>query len=185
MNNVSQLFQKRVQKKQQPAANRQEFNFTFEQSSQLDSQLRKPRSRAFMEALEAVDLPSATDQEIIDALKENLDPETAEEFAEMTAEELLAEIRASIQEEFRTASQDMRQVMYGILAKCRIEGCDCHAISPEGDILAHYKAKRPIPDTLAKARPLFERFPECKCIEVYRDCCRVVMKDSSVIKVQD
>ena len=70
MNNFNQLFQKRVQQKQQQAAKPQEFRFTFEQSSQLDTQLRKPRSRAFMEALEAVDLPSATDQEIIDALKE-------------------------------------------------------------------------------------------------------------------
>jgi DNA-binding transcriptional MerR regulator len=124
-------------------------------------------------------------QEIIDALMENLDPETAEEFEAMSAEELLAEIRESIQDEFRTASQDMRQVMYGILAKCRIEGCDCHAISPEGKILAHYETGRPIPENLAKGRGLFERFPECKCIEVYRDCCRVVMRDSSVIRVQD
>ena len=184
-NKLLQQFQKRMQQQKQPAAKQKEFNFTFEQSNALDEKLRRPRSRAYMEILEAVDMLSATDQEIIDALMENLDPETAEEFEGMSAEELLEEIRESIQEEFRTASQDMRQVMYGILAKCRIEGCDCHAISPEGKILAHYETGRPIPENLAKGRGLFERFPECKCIEVYRDCCRVVMKDSSVIKVQD
>ena len=183
-NKLFQQFQKRKQQNQ-PAAKPNDFNFTFEQSNALDEKLRKPRSRAYMEILEAVDMLSATDQEIIDALMENLDPETAEEFEAMSAEELLAEIRESIQDEFRTASQDMRQVMYGILAKCRIEGCDCHAISPEGKVLAHYETDKPIPDNLAKGRCLFERFPECKCIEVYRDCCRVVMRDSSVVKVKD
>lgn len=177
--------QQQTQTMQQPLSAAREFNFSFAERDQLEETLRKPRSRAYMEIFDAVDLLSETDEEIIAALMEKVDPDTAEEFREMSVEELLEEIRASIQEEFLGATIELEQVMHGILSKCYIEGCDCHAISPEGDFLAHYKADGPIPEELSKGRALFERFPDCRCIEVYQDCCRVVMQDSSVVKVKN
>lgn len=162
---------------------RQGFTFSFAEGDRLDEQLRKPRSRAYMEIFDAVDLISATDEEIIEKLLAAMDEDTAEEFSEMSVEELLEEIRASIQEEFRTACLDIEQVMHGVLAKCYIDGCDCHAISSSGMFLDHYSIGGTIPEELEKGRKLFGRFPACRCIEVYTDCCRVVMDDSSVIKV--
>lgn len=170
---------------QQKAPPRRTFQFTFAQEDKLDSHLRKPRSRAYMEIFDAVDMLRATDEEIIARLQENMDPDTAEEFAAMTVEELLAEIRESIQEEFRAVSLELEQVMHGILAKCYIDGCDCHAISAQGHFLDHYTRGGPMPEELKKGRVLFGRFPDCRCIEVYTDCCRVVMDDSSVITVRN
>lgn len=167
----------------QPPAAKSAFSFSFSDGDKLDEQLRKPRSRAYMEIFDAVDLISATDEEIIQKLQENMDPDTAEEFSEMSTEELLEEIRASIQEEFRTMSIDIKSVLHGVLAKCYIDGCDCHAIGPTGMFLEHYSEGGPIPQELAKGRGLFQRYPDCRCIEVYTDCCRVVMGDSKVIRV--
>lgn len=177
------LHQQQYQSRPQEAAKRQEFSFSFAEEDKLDQALRKPRSRAYMEIFDAVDMLSATDEEIIEKLTENMDPDTAAEFTAMSVEELLEEIRASIQEEFRTVSLDIEQVLHGVLAKCYIEGCDCHAISSDGMFLEHYTAGGPIPETLQKGRLLFGRFPDCRCIEVYTDCCRVVMNDASVLRV--
>lgn len=178
---TQQQTQQKTQPQNQPSG--QSFQFSFAESDRLDEQLRKPRSRAYMEIFDAVDLLSATDEEIIEKLMANMDPDTAEEFADMSTEELLEEIRASIQEEFRNASLEIEQVLHGVLAKCYIDGCDCHAISPTGWFLDHYEINGPIPEELKKGRALFARFPQCRCIEVYSDCCRVVMDDASVVKV--
>ena len=180
------LTQKQNQQKQnREAPPRQNFQFSFSEGDKLDAELRKPRSRAYMEIFDAVDLISATDEEIIAKLQENMDPDTAEEFADMTVEELLEEIRASIQEEFCSVSLEIKQVMHGVLAKCYINGCDCHAISPEGAFMDHYRIDGPMPAELEKGRPLFGRFPNCRCVEVYSDCCRVVLDDASVVTVKN
>lgn len=177
--------QQQSQRQPKPEASRQTFNLSFAERDKMDDQLRKPRSRAYMEIFDAVDLLSATDEQIIATLMENMDPDTAEEFAEMSTEELLEEIRVSIQEEFRTACIEIEQVLHGVLAKCYIDGCDCHAIDSGGRFLDHYQIGGRIPENLQKGRILFGRFPDCRCIEVYTDCCRVVMPDSSVVKVQN
>lgn len=178
---TQQQSQAKTQPQNRPSS--QNFTFSFAEGDKLDAELRKPRSRAYMEIFDAVDLLSATDEEIIETLLSNMDPDTAEEFADMSTEELLEEIRASIQEEFRNASLEIEQVLHGVLAKCYIDGCDCHAIAPNGWFLDHYEIGGPIPQELQKGRTLFGRFPDCRCIEVYSDCCRVVMGDSSVVKV--
>lgn len=185
--NGLQQWQTRKQTQKQPATApaRQEFQLSFAQKDPLDDQLRKPRSRAYMEIFDAVDLISATDEEIIAKLLDNMDPDCAEEFAEMTTEELLEEIRATIQEEFRSAYLEIEMELHGVLARCYIDGCDCHAISAEGKFLDHYLADGPIPENLQKGRALFGKFPDCKCIEVYTNCCRVILRDSSVIKVHN
>lgn len=175
--------QQQTHKQLSLSGGRKDFAFSFSQSDSLDAYLRKPRSRAYMEIFDAVDMLSATDEEIINKLKANMNPDTAEEFADMSDEELLEEIRASIQEEFRVISKEIQQQMYGVLAKCYIEGCDCHAISSVGVLLDHYEIDGPMPEELKKGRTLLKRFPMCRCIEVYEDCCRVIMDDSSVVKV--
>jgi len=167
----------------QKAPEKKDFSFSFSHGDQLDNELRKPRSRAYMEIFDAIDMLSATDEEIIEKLKENMDEDTAEEFASMSVEELLEEIRASIQEEFQSTTIEIKSVLHGVLAKCYIDGCDCHAISAEGDIIDHYNKSESLPENLQKGRAVFRKYPNCRCVEVYSDCCRVISYDSTVTKI--
>lgn len=172
-----------MQPKEKTQSPPEKKEFSFSQGDRLDSELRKPRSRAYMEIFDAIDMLSATDEEIIEKLKENMDEDTAEEFANMTVEELLEEIRASIQEEFQNTSIEIKSVLHGVLAKCYIDGCDCHAISADGFIIDHYQVDGTLPEDLAKGRKVFRKYPDCRCVEVYSDCCRVISYDSTVTKI--
>jgi (p)ppGpp synthase/HD superfamily hydrolase len=162
-----------------------QFSFTFEKENEIDNELRKPRSRAYMELFDAIDMLSATDEEIIEQLKANMDEDTVEEFSNMTAEELLEEIKACFQEEFQNVQIEMKSILLGVLSKCYIDGCDCHAISSEGDILDHYNKNASLPEGMEKGRIIYNKYPKCRCVEVYSNCCRVVNEDSTVIKISD
>ncbi len=167
----------------QEAPKKKQFAFKFSGGDQMDAELRKPRSRAYMELFEVIDMLSTTDEEIIEQLKANMDEDTAEEFAEMSAEEILAEIKACFQEEFQNLPIEVKSILHGVLSKCYIEGCDCHAISSDGDIIDHYKKNQSLPEELEKGRIVYRKFPDCRCVEVYSDCCRVIADDSSVLKI--
>lgn len=179
--------QEQVQNKEmvKSGEKKSQFSFSYEKENEVDAELRKPRSRAYMELFDAIDMLSATDEEIIAQLKSNMDENTAEEFSNMTAEELLAEIKASFQEEFQNVQIEMKSILLGVLSKCYINGCDCHAISSEGDILDHYNKHEPLPEGMEKGRIVYNKYPECRCVEVYSNCCRVVNDDSTVIKIPD
>lgn len=178
--------QEQTQKQDTPQATekRKKFSFSFDEQQEIDKELRKPRSRAYMEVFDAIDMLSATDEEIIAELKANMDEETAEEFSNMTAEEILEEIKLCFQEEFQNLQIEVESILCGVLSKCYINGCDCHAISSEGDILDHYSKIKAIPDeNLERGRRVFRKYPDCRCVEVYTDCCRVVSNDSTVMKI--
>ncbi len=177
--------QEQQQEQVSTAAPREGFNFSFKKEDETDKELRKPRSRAYMEIFAAADMLSAADEEIIERLKAGMDEETAEEFSEMSAEELAEEIRQSFTEEFAAINQELKSRLLGVLSTCYISGCDCHAISPEGRILEHFKFNAPLPQGLEKGRRLLKQYPDCTCVEVYGNCCRVVMSDSTVLKVED
>ena len=160
--------------------------FNMADDAEMQRKLRSPRSEVYMQLFDAVDLLSSTDEEIIGKLKENLDEDTAEEFLSMSTEKLREEIRLSFVEEFASLQIEVQSVLQGVLSKCYITGCDCHAITSDGFILDHFKADGPIPPELAKGRPILMQYgTECKCVEVYNNCCRVIMNDSSVITVND
>lgn len=169
------------QQRETVAPSSAKYNFSFKKQDELEKELRKPRSRAYMEIFDAIDMLSTTDEEIIAKLKESMDEETFEEFSQMSAEELIEEIMLSFQEEFK----DKMSELIGVISKCYIPGCDCHAISPEGAILEHFEALKPLPPELKKGRDVFRKYPDCKCVEVYSDCCRVVNYDSTVVKIKD
>ena len=160
--------------------------FNIAEDAETQRKLRSPRSDIYMQLFDAMDLLSATDEEIIEKIKENMDEDTAEEFLSMSAEELREEIRLSFVEEFESLQIEVKSVLHGVLAKCFITGCDCHAITPEGYILDHFKAGKPLPAELAKGRPILMQYGNrCKCVEVYNNCCRVIMNDSSVVTIID
>ncbi len=174
---------KQAQKEQGSAG--ANFSFNFKEKDAVDNELRKPRSRVYMELFSAIDMLSATDEEIIAQLKANVDEETAEEFMEMSKEELLEEIKLSFQEEFASLEVPVETVMHGVISKCYISGCDCHAIDASGYILEHYNIGNPMPENLAPGRKAFNRYPNCRCVEVYSDCCRVIDMDGSVTKIMN
>ncbi|MCR4653073.1 MAG: hypothetical protein K5744_05195 [Eubacterium sp.] len=180
-----ELEQPKVQRREavQEKQKKSTFSFAFEKENEIESELRKPRSRAYMEIFNAIDMLSATDEEIMEQLKANMDEDTAEDFSNMTAEELLEEIKACFQEEFKNAQLDLKATLLGVISRCYIPGCDCHAISAEGEIMDHYETNRPLPEGFEKGRIVLNRYPECACIEVYSNCCRVVNEDSSVIHI--
>jgi len=180
-----EIKQEQVQNREMPKSSdkKSQFSFSFEKENEVDAELRKPRSRAYMELFDAIDMLSVTDEEIIEQLKSNMDEDTAEEFSNMTAEELLAEIKASFREEFLNVQIEMKSILLGVLSKCYIDGCDCHAISSEGDILDHYNKNEPLPVGMEKGRIVYNKFPKCRCVEVYSNCCRVINDDSTVIKI--
>ncbi|MCR5374515.1 MAG: hypothetical protein K6E39_03970 [Lachnospiraceae bacterium] len=153
---------------------------------ELDRKLCAPRSEAYMQAVEMIDVLSATDEEIIENLKSNMSEETQEIIDGMSMEEIREEIKLSFVEEFANMELPQKVERLGIIAECYIGGCDCHAITSEGEILNHFKKSEVMPDDLAKARPIFHIYKNrCKCVEVYTNCCRVVMNDSSVIEIPD
>ncbi|MBR5597298.1 MAG: hypothetical protein IKW30_07820 [Lachnospiraceae bacterium] len=168
-----------------PISSKKQFLFSFSEEQKIDKELKKPRSRAYMELFDAIDMLSATDEEIIEQLKANMDEDTADEFSNMTTEELLEEIRACFQEEFENLEIELESILCGVVSKCYIEGCDCHAISPEGRLIDHFKEDQELPEELEKGRIVYKMYPQCRCVEVYNDCCRVIDTDSSVIRISD
>ena len=174
------------QQEKQTAGKVEKAVFKVDSEAETDRKLRSPRSEIYLQLFDLVDLLSATDEEIIRKIKENLDEETAEEMLEMPVEEVKEEIRQSFTEEFETLQVEAESVLLGVLSKCYIRGCDCHAITSEGTILDHYRQDAPLPMELEKGRKILKRYQyQCKCVEVYRNCCRVVMLDSSVVTVKD
>lgn len=175
--------QQQKRDKEQEVPKKKQFAFSFSGGDQVEAELRKPRSRAYMELFDAIDMLSTTDEEIIEQLKTNMDEDTAEEFAGMSAEEILAEIKACFQEEFQNLPIEVKSVLHGVLSKCYIDGCDCHAISSDGNIIDHYNKHQALPEELEKGRIVYRKYPDCRCVEVYTDCCRVIANDSSVLKI--
>ena len=111
------------------------FNFSMAELNDAERLLRQPRSQEYLAMFELMDMLSSTDEEIIEMLKENMDEDEAEEFEEMSDEDILEQIRAIFLEEFAQIEIEMSSIMLGVLSKCYISGCDCHAITPEGSIL--------------------------------------------------
>lgn len=161
------------------------FSFDLNAGADEEAFMRKPRSQAYMDIIASIDLLSATDEEIIAKLREVLDEDTLEEFMDMTPEEILEELRLTFAEEMNGKLEQLKaleepQELVGVVCQCYINGCDIHAINDQGYILEHFAAHRPMPENLANGRIVYHKYKPCSCVEVYTNCCRVVMQDGSV-----
>lgn len=164
------------------------FHFNFANDSHYDEFMRKPRSQTYIEAMQLVDMLSSTDEAVIERLKELVDEETVEEFRQMTPEEILEELRLSFEEEFEAAKLELKEapippVPTLVVCECYIDGCDIHAIDGHGNILEHYGVNQKVDDNVRRGREVYHQNKGCMCVEVYPDCCRVIMEDGSVEKV--
>lgn len=182
--------EKQTQKKEDAYQAREKANFSFDFKQEEVSQLfmRTPRSQAYLDIICSIDLLSATDEEIIEKLKETVDEDTLEEFAQMTPEELLEELRLSFEEEMAERQiklEEFNDKLYGVISKCYINGCYVHAIDNRGSILEHYTKTEKLPLALSRARDEYTRcLGKCKCIEAYRWSVRVIAEDGSVEEIR-
>ncbi len=168
-----------------------QFHFTFDNNTHYDDFMRRPRSQAYLEAMQIIDMLSSTDEDIIERLQDLVDEDTLEEFKEMTPEEILEELRLSFEEEFEAAELEFKDVPVPprptvVISKCYIDGCDVHAIDGFGNILQHYKTgSHPVEEEIVRGRKAYYAHPGCTCVEIYPECCRVIMPDGSVEKIEN
>ena len=167
-----------------------QFHFKFENDAHYDEFMRRPRSQVYLEAMQVIDMLSSTDEEIIERLSELVDEDTLEEFKEMTPEEILEELRLSFEEEFAAAALEFKDVPVPprpdmVICKCYIDGCDVHAIDGYGNIIEHYRKSTHSDEYVERGRKAYYSHSGCSCVEIYADCCRVVMSDGSVEKIDN
>lgn len=121
----------------------------------MDRLLRKPRSKAYMDAVHCLDAGGHVHNQnkvngIIDAIRE--------EFPEV----------------------ELAGVMLGIVSQCYLgKPYEVHTLDLGGGIIEHYKSGQPLPGGLEKARSIAIR-GGYDFVEVYSDCCRAVSSSGSV-----
>ncbi len=176
--------EKRLQQGGPGTPSKREFHFSFSGQDDVLREMKKPRSKAYLSAIQAVDMLSKTDEEIIAKLKEQMDEDDLEELSELSVEELMEEIRLSLREELQEF-EDKHRAPVAILSRCYITGCDCHGIDSQGNFMEHYAIGSPMPAGLDKGRKLIHKYPDCHSVEVYHSFCLVVQPDGSVVEVTD
>lgn len=168
-----------------------DFSFDINIKKTADDIYRTPRSQAYLDIVTSLDLLSATDEEIIEKLREVVDEDTLEEFSEMSVEELLEELRLSFEEEMLSRELEMKdfpepEILLSVISKCYISGCDVHSIDHTGNILTHYTANKPMPEGMEIGRKMYYAHggndDKCRCVEIYNNCCRVIASDGTVSK---
>jgi len=121
----------------------------------MDRLLRKPRSKAYMEALHKLDAGGHVHNqhkvnEIVDAIRN--------EFPDL----------------------DISGIMLGIVATCYLGvPYEVHTLDITGQIIEHYKRGQILPGGLEKARSIAMR-GGYEFIEVYVDCCRAISANGTV-----
>lgn len=160
-------------------------DFQFEkQKERIEQILQQPRSQEYMAALDMIDFLSSNDEAIIERLKENVGEEFVEELQEMTDDEIFEMITEALHDEFAALETNLDDELLAVISKCYIDGCDCHAIDKEGNILDHYGKNQTLPEDLERGRSVYRKYADCLCIEIYNTCCRVISKSGDVVVVK-
>ena len=121
----------------------------------LDRLLRKPRSKAYMQALHQLDAGGHVhNQHKVD------------------------DIINAIRNEF--PDLEISGIMLGIVSICYLgKPYEVHSLDISGQIIEHYKSGQPLPGGLEKARSIAMR-GGYDFIEVYVDCCRAISANGAV-----
>ena len=121
----------------------------------LDRLLRKPRSKAYMDALHKLDVGGHVHNqnkvnEIIDTIRN--------EFPEV----------------------ELGGVLLGYVSECFLgKPYEVHTLDVTGGIIEHYMSGKPLPEGMERARAIAIR-GGYDFIEVYLDCCRAISGNGSV-----
>lgn len=126
-----------------------------EEKMKLDRLLRKPRSKAYMDALHKLDAGGHVhNRRIVD------------------------DIINTIRQEFPEV--ELAGILLGYVSICYLgKPYEVHTLDMTGCIIEHYKAGQPLPGGMEKARSMAMR-GGYDFIEVYIDCCRAVSSNGSV-----
>ena len=121
----------------------------------LDRQLRKKRSKEYLNAVKQLDAGGhVNNKAIVDEIVQTI----ADEFPEL----------------------DLGGLLIGIVAICYLgEPYEVHSLDYAGRIIVHYQKGQPLPGSLEKARGIAIR-GGYEFIEVYVDCCRAVSSNGNV-----
>lgn len=121
----------------------------------IDRYLRKPRSKAYMEALRGLDAGGHVHNQ-----------------------EKMNQIIDAIRNEFPEV--DLGGILLGIVSVCYLgKPYEVHTLDITGEIIEHFKNGQCLPYGLEKARSIALR-GGYEFIEVYFDCCRCVSQNGSV-----
>lgn len=121
----------------------------------LDRLLRKPRSKAYMEAMHKLDAGGHVHNQ-----------------------KMVEDIVNTIKQEFPEV--ELAGILLGYVAVCYLgKPYEVHTLDMTGSIIEHYKEGEPLPGGLEKARSLAVR-GGYEFIEVYVDCCRAIGAGGSV-----
>lgn len=125
----------------------------------IDRLLRKPRSKAYMDAIHKLDAGGHVhNKEKVDAIIDAI----RQEFPEV----------------------EINGILLGYVAKCYLgKPYEVHTLDLSGQIIEHYKAGQPLPNGMEKARGL-AMYGGYDFIEVYVDCLRAVSSDGTVSVVK-
>lgn len=136
-------------------AMKQDAQLSQNEKMKLDRLLRKPRSKAYMEAMHRLDAGGHVhNQRVVDDIVNNI----KQEFPEV----------------------ELSGILLGYVAVCYLgKPYEVHTLDMTGSIIEHYKAGQTLPGGLEKARSLAMR-GGYDFIEVYVDCCRAVSSNGSV-----
>lgn len=157
-----------------------DFQFV-KQKERVEQILQKPRTQDYLAALDMIDFLSSDDEAVIERLKNEMGDDFIEELREMSDDEIFEMITQAFHEEFAEMETNLDDELLGVLSKCFIEGCDCHAIDRNGHILSHYESDKTLPDDFERGRAVFRsRADQCQCVEIYRTCCRVISRSGEV-----
>lgn len=129
-------------------------------AEKLALRLRKPRSKAYCQAMQKLDAGGA-----------HLSPQ------------FIDEIQKIITEEFPDIS--IRGTLIGIVSRCYLGNpYEVHTLDITGGILHHYQHGEALPEMMEKARGL-ALHGNYAFVEVYENACRAVSADGSVAVIQD
>lgn len=129
-------------------------------AGQLALRLRRPRSKAYCQAMQKLDAGGA-----------HLSPQ------------FMDEIQKIIAEEFPDIS--IRGTLIGIVSKCYLgNSYEVHTLDMTGGVLHHYQHGEALPEMMEKARGL-ALHGNYAFVEVYENACRAVSADGSVAVIQD
>lgn len=129
-------------------------------AGKLALRLRKPRSKAYCQAMQKLDAGGA-----------HLSPQ------------FIDEIQKIITEEFPDIS--IRGTLIGIVSRCYLGNpYEVHTLDMTGGILHHYQHGEALPEMMEKARGL-ALHGNYAFVEVYENACRAVSADGSVAVIQD
>ena len=68
--------------------------------------------------------------------------------------------KPAIERELELVREEVKDEFIGILAKCRINGCDVHALNSALEIHKHYRDNETIEEDFLKARDVAAKLPE-------------------------